>query len=108
MGEIHSLWSVVSRHKIIVAIAVAALLVGIVDENSLWQRRYRRKHIAELREQIRLRRAQYARDSVALYKLEHDPDEVIRIAREDYYMLHDDEDIFVVETDTATAHEQAQ
>lgn len=104
MGELHTAWSYVSRHKIAVAVILLVLMVGFIDDNSLWQRRYRQKHIAELRDAIATQRERYARDSVALDKLQRDPEEAVRIAREDYYMVREDEDLFVVESPNDTLH----
>lgn len=45
MGKLHTFWNVFRRHKYGFVIGLFVLLMGVVDENSLWSR-YR--HKAEL------------------------------------------------------------
>ena len=42
MGKLHTFWNVFRRHKYGFVIGLFVLLMGVVDENSLWSR-YRHK-----------------------------------------------------------------
>ena len=70
MGKLHTFWNVFRRHKYGFVIGLFVLLMGVVDENSY------------------------------LEEMNTDPDVLIEIARERYYMKTDDEDIFVIQEKT--------
>lgn len=99
MGELYTVWSFIARHKIWLVLILIVLMVGFVDENSYWQRRKRQHRMDELRAEIAEKRKQYERDSLAYAKLETDRDEVVRVAREVYFMGKDNEDIYVLKAD---------
>lgn len=97
MSALYSIWNFLSGHKNWLAIMTILLLVGVVDENSLWHRRTRQQTIEDLRQQIAAYQQKYEADSRALDRLVNDPAALERIAREKYYMHRDCEDIYVVE-----------
>lgn len=96
MSSIHTVWGFLSRHKYLVTIAIFALVVGFLDENSFMDRHRRMKEIEALRMEMRGYQNQYDADTKALEELEHNPEAVVRVARERYFMKYPDEDVYVV------------
>ena len=74
--------------------------MGVVDENSLWSRYRHKAELAELRSEIRKYTEMYEHDTRYLEEMNTDPDVLIEIACERYYMKTDDEDIFVIQEKT--------
>ena len=82
--------------KYIIVIAVGVVVVGFVDENSVWNH-YRNKHrISELQSEIERYTRQHERNQAELHRLDTDPKAIEKIARERYFMKTDNEDIFVL------------
>lgn len=96
MSSIQTVWGFLWRHKYLVTITFFAVMVGFVDENSLWERRQRIQEINALRAEMRTYQNQYNEDTKALDELENNPEEVVRVARERYFMKYPDEDVYVV------------
>lgn len=71
------------------------LVVGIVDENSFLNRYYHQREIRELREEIRKYTDRYNHDSEELNRLNTDPEAIVKVARERYYMKRNNEDVYV-------------
>ncbi len=81
--------------KYIVTILIIVLVVGVLDENSLWNRRERTQEIEQLTQEIADLKAQYEEDTRRLNSL-NDYDCVERLAREKYLMHRPDEDIYII------------
>ena len=75
---------------------VGVLIVGFLDENSLWNHLKNRQRIDELTEEKARYHADFQRDQKKIRDLDRDPKAMERIARERYFMKADDEDIFVL------------
>lgn len=84
------------RHKYGFVIALFVLLMGVVDENSLWSRYRHQAELAKLRSEIRKFKEMYEHDTRYLEEMDTNPDILTEIARERYYMKTDDEDIFII------------
>ena len=85
--------------KYAVAIVLGVLLVGFVGENSLLAHLRNKHYIGQLAEEINKYDARYRSDMRQIHELNHNPKAMERIARERYFMKHDDEDIFVLSDD---------
>ena len=85
--------------KYAVVCVVGVLIVGFLDENSLWSHMKNRQRIDELTEEKARYNAAYRRDQAKIRELDQNPKAMERIARERYFMKHDDEDIFVLSDD---------
>lgn len=85
--------------KYIVVIVAAVVLVGFVDENSLWNHFMNQRRIAVLEAEIAEQLASYERDKKQLQQIGTSVKAVEKIARERYFMKADDEDIFVLSDD---------
>ena len=95
MSKLNTLWILLSRSKYLIVVVIGVVIVGFVDENSFVKRIKNNVRIRELNGQISEYREQYDRDEAMLRELRHNPDAVVRIAREKYFMKMEDEDIFV-------------
>ncbi len=85
--------------KYVVVTAFAVVIVGFVDENSVWNHFSNRRKIGELRKEIGRYQSQYERDQAQIRQLDRDPKAIEKIARERYFMKAADEDIFVLSDD---------
>ena len=99
MSRLYPLWNFIGHNKYWIVCIVGVLIVGFLDENSLWQHGKNRIEISRLEEQIEEYNARYERDNAKLKKLRHDPKAITKIARENYFMKADDEDIFMLSDD---------
>ena len=72
------------------------LIVGFLDENSLWNHLKNRQRIDELTEEKARFNAAFERDKAQIRELDRNPKAIEKIARERYLMKADDEDIFVL------------
>ena len=95
MGRLNSIWIFIRQHKYAFAVLIFLLIIGVVDENSLYVRYQRKMEIARLQEQIDKYQAQYEADTRQLNALLNDPKEVEKLARERYFMKRANEDVFV-------------
>ena len=88
--------------KYAVVCVVGVLIVGFLDENSLWSHMKNRQRIDELQEEKARYNADFRRDQAQIRELNSNPKAMERIARERYFMKADDEDIFVLSDDDRT------
>ena len=82
--------------KYAVVCVVGVLIVGFLDENSMWNHLKNRQRIEELTEEKARYNADYERDKAQIRELDRNPKAMEKIARERYLMKADDEDIFVL------------
>ena len=87
--------------KYVVVALVAIVLIGFVDENSVWSHLRNKQRINELEQEIKQYTDQYNHDQKQIHMLDSDPKAMQKIARERYFMKADDEDIFVLSDDQA-------
>ena len=77
----------------------ALVLIGFVDENSIWHHIQNKQTISSLQDE----RAKYSdlnrRNLEQIRLLDSNPKAIQKIARERYFMKADDEDIFVLSDD---------
>ena len=91
------LHSMFFRYTVVCILGV--LIVGFLDENSLWNHMKNRQRINELQEETAKYNAVYRRDQARIRELERNPKAMEKIARERFFMKADDEDIFVLSDD---------
>lgn len=89
--------------KYAVVCVVGVLLVGFLDDNSLWSHFQYRQRIDALTEEKEKYEADYNRDQAQIKELDRNPKAIEKIARERYFMKTDDEDIFVLSDDDRDA-----
>ena len=85
--------------KYAVVCIAGVLIVGFLDENSVWSHIKNLQRIDELTEETGRYNAAFQRDQAQIRELETNPKAMERIARERYFMKADDEDIFVLSDD---------
>ena len=95
--QIGRLWYV----KYFIVIVVGIVIVGFLDENSVWAHLQYKQRISELQEEIEKYEAINQSNQAQIRELQHNPKAMEKIARERYFMKADDEDIFVLSDDNA-------
>ena len=95
MERFLSFWNFLRRHKYAVAFVVFLLIIGLFDENSLYNRYQRQIEIGNLKREIDKYQEQYDAEHHQLQAIENDPAAVERLARERYFMKRPNEDVFV-------------
>ena len=93
--------------KYSVVCILGVLIVGFLDENSIWSHMKNQRRISELEDEIGKYNAAYERDQAQIRELNRNPKAMEKIARERYFMKADDEDIFVLSEDDQTSKETA-
>ena len=89
---------------------IAVVLIGFVDDNSVWHHMQNKHKISELEAEITKYTDQNQRNLQQIRMLESNPKAIEKIARERYFMKADDEDIFVLSDDPKpqTPHETTE
>ncbi len=118
MSKIKNFFRSLSMHwyvKYIVVCVLGVLVVGFLDENSVWAHMQHKRHIAELEDEIVVYQSEFERNRDEIHQLQHNPKAIERIARERYFMKMADEDVFVLSDDVGkeldgkiTANETAE
>ena len=91
--------------KYTVVIVLGVLIVGFLDENSLWNHLQNQQRIDELTEEKARYVETFKRDQNQIRELDRNPKAMEKIARERYFMKADDEDIFVMKDESEAAEE---
>ena len=99
MSKLLTYWNYVRRYKYLVAIVIFLLIIGVLDENSLYVRYQRQVEIGNLKREIDTYKAEYDAETEQLNALENSPEAVERMARERYFMKRANEDLYVFSYD---------
>ena len=99
MDKLISLWDFVGRHKYLITLAVAFVVIGFLDRNCLLRRISLAREESRLLEEIDKYRTEYEESTERLNELLIDSGAIERIAREKYFMKKPNEDIYVFEED---------
>ena len=89
--------------KYAVVCILGVLIVGFLDENSVWSHLKNRQRINELKDETENYNRIFQRDQAQIRELDRNPKAMEKIARERYFMKADDEDIFVLSDDDREA-----
>ncbi len=90
----------IPQHKYLITLLIFGLIIGVLDdENSLITRAKHAREISELKAEIKQYRQQYEKDSKTLKEFTTSPDALEKVAREEYLMKKENEDIYVFEED---------
>ncbi len=101
-------WNYLSHYKYLIVIVIGVLSVVVVGENSIMQHVRNQVQIHALRTEINKYEARIQADSILLDQMGHGERAYERIAREQYFMKADDEDVFVLSTDLPTSNKDQQ
>ena len=97
MGKLISIWEFICRRKYLITVVAFAVIIGFLDENSLFRRLAYEREISQLKEEIEKYRADYEENTKRLNELNSNPDAIEQVAREKYLMKKPNEDIYVFE-----------
>lgn len=86
-----------ARTKWYVATALFVLIITFGGEARLIDRFQQWQEISRLKEEIRKYNETFESDKATLERLKTDPDAIVEVARERYYMKTEDEDIYILE-----------
>lgn len=95
-----NLWKLAGRYKYLIAIVGGILWVSMFDENSWREQMKLQNEINQLMEVYQESARKNDADSILLDQLKRDPKAYEKVAREQYYMKADDEDVFVLSDDS--------
>ena len=85
--------------KYVLVCVVGILIVGFLDDNSVLSHFNMMQRKSELREEIEYYETVNQKNKERIRQLEDNPKEIEKIAREQYFMKANDEDIFVLSDD---------
>ena len=85
--------------KYIVVALIAVVLIGFVDENSIWNHIRNKQRISDLESEIDVYTERFHQDQEKIRMLDGNPKAIEKIARERYFMKADNEDVFVLSDD---------
>ena len=85
--------------KYIVVALIAVVLIGFVDENSVWNHMRNKQRTSDLEDEIEQYNERFREDQEKIRTLDSNPKAIEKIARERYFMKADDEDVFVLSDD---------
>ena len=97
MDKLITIWSFICRRKYLITVVAFAVIIGFLDENSLFRRLAYEREISQLKEEIEKYRADYEETTKRLNELNSNPDAIEQVAREKYLMKKPNEDIYVFE-----------
>ena len=97
MDNLITIWSFICRRKYLITVVAFAVIIGFLDENSLFRRLAYEREISQLKEEIEKYRADYEENTKRLNELNSNPDAIEQVAREKYLMKKPNEDIYVFE-----------
>ena len=90
-------YSVIFKYAVVSIVGV--LLVGFLDDNSMWSHIKNLQRIDELMAEKERYNAEFRRDQAQIKELDRNPKAIEKIARERYFMKADNEDIFILSDD---------
>ena len=85
--------------KYAVVSIIGILVVGFLDDNSVWGHLKNLRQIQEMTEEREKYNAEFERCQAQIKELEKNPKAMEKIARERYFMKADNEDIFILSDD---------
>ena len=97
MDKLITICSFICRRKYLITVVAFAVIIGFLDENSLFRRLAYEREISQLKEEIEKYRADYEENTKRLNELNSNPDAIEQVAREKYLMKKPNEDIYVFE-----------
>ena len=89
--------SVIFKYAVVSIVGV--LLVGFLDDNSMWSHIKNLQRVDELMAEKERYNAEFGRDQAQIKELDRNPKAIEKIARERYFMKADNEDIFILSDD---------
>ena len=98
-NNIGLIWNVIVHYKYYIVIILGALIVLVLDKNSVLHQIQLHSQIESLQDEITRYTEENKEATRRLRELERNPKAIEKIAREHYFMKADNEDIFVLSDD---------
>ena len=76
MDKLITIWSFICRRKYLITVVAFAVIIGFLDENSLFRRLGYEREISQLKEEIEKYRADYEENTKRLNELNSNPDAI--------------------------------
>ena len=92
-------WNIIVHYKYYIVIILGALIVLVLDKNSVLHQIQLHSQIESLKDEITRYTEENKEATRRLRELERNPKAIEKIAREHYFMKADNEDIFVLSDD---------
>lgn len=89
-----------------VALVIFFVFTGFIGEHSLINRYSQIMEIRRLNKEIADYKEKFEKDRDRLERLKNDPEAIVEVAREQYYMKNEDEDIFIVDDNMKTDEDE--
>lgn len=99
-------WQSVSRFKYLIVVVIGVAVVGFLDNNSIMRHLQYKLQISDLQNEIDRYNAQSDEAVKVLRRLKSNPKSIEKIAREQYFMKADNEDVYVLSTDEQSTGNQ--
>lgn len=106
MSRVYSIMRFLGRHKYLIVSVLGIVIIGFVGENSILRHVQNRMLVREMKREIDDYNEQYEKAQATLKELKRNPKAITKIAREQYFMKADDEDIFVLSDDQEQGTEE--
>lgn len=97
--RLNAILNLVGHYKYLIVVGVGVAVVGFLDENSFMHRIKLDMQMSDLQSEIKKYTDRTEADTKLLNELKRNPQSIRKIAREQYFMKADDEDIFVLSDD---------
>lgn len=97
--RLNAILNLVGHYKYLIVVVVGVAVVGFLDENSFMHRIKLDMQMSDLQSEIKKYTDRTEADTKLLNELKRNPQSIRKIAREQYFMKADDEDIFVLSDD---------
>ena len=99
MSKLKGFLGFIGHYKYLIVIIVGIAVIGFLDENSYMHRMQLDMQISDLKDEIRIYEEKNAESMRRIEEIDSGGASIEKIARENYFMKSDDEDIFVLSTD---------
>lgn len=97
MSKLQTIYHILAGYRYYVVILGGIALLGFVGENSYLAHLRHQNTIQLLNDEIQEQNDQYKADTEKYYQLSTDVEAVKRVAREQYFMKAEDEDVFIIQ-----------
>ncbi len=95
----HQLWFKIISNRYILSLILFSIWMGFIDVNSWLIHRELNEEIDKLETSIDYYQSEIAKDKAQLEQLNSSPEALEKFAREQYYLVGDKEEVFLIESE---------
>ncbi len=99
MSRLYTVLNLIGRKKYLIVSVLGVVIIGFVGDNSIMKHVQNRMLVREMNAEIDDYNRQYHEAEATLKELQRNPKAITKVAREQYFMKAEDEDIFVLSDD---------